>query len=152
MAAGIDRLGRRAQARGTADHFDKNWPIPTHTFCYRAIFNPNTPCNVWFFWISRHMSLMLAKKNQNIFGQTNLCLARVSKRCVLRCRAVTCATTLYVTTGSTPSTLPTGGAKDQLPPLRREAWYTTIRAQSTSFAESPASATTLASAYLLANP
>ena len=49
--------------------FDRNWPIPTHTFCHSAIFHPNTPCNVWFFWVSRHMSIILAKKMETFSGR-----------------------------------------------------------------------------------
>ena len=42
------------------------------------------------------------------------CRARASQLCVLRWRAITCATTLRVTTGSAPSTSPTGGAKKSM--------------------------------------
>ena len=69
MATGIDRLGRRAQAM-RAQPIDRNWPIPTHTFCHSAIFHPKTPCNeiVWFsVWVSRHMSISLAKKKWKHF-------------------------------------------------------------------------------------
>ena len=60
-----------------AVHFERNWPIPTHTFCYIAIFHPTTPCNVWFFWVSRQntkkttkiLSFLLAK-SMEIFSQT----------------------------------------------------------------------------------
>ena len=39
--------------------------------------NPD-PHNVWFFWVSRHRSIILAKKNGNIFRQ----ILRNSRKCV----------------------------------------------------------------------
>ena len=62
MATGIDRTGHRAQATGVDDDGRSNRPTPTHRFCHSAIFHPITPCNVWFFWVSRHRSIILAKK------------------------------------------------------------------------------------------
>ena len=62
MATGIDRTGRGAQATRADDDGRSNRPTPTHRFCYSAIFHPITPYNVWFFWVSRHGSIILAKK------------------------------------------------------------------------------------------
>ena len=58
----IDSAAERKRRAHAAVHFDRNWPIPTHTFCHSAIFHLNTPCNVWFFWVSRLASIILAKK------------------------------------------------------------------------------------------
>ena len=68
---------RRARARADDDQ-RSNRPTPTHRFCHSAIFRPITPYNVWFFWVSRHGSIILAKKNRNIFGQ----ILRNSRKCV----------------------------------------------------------------------
>ena len=54
-----------------------NRPTPTHRFGHSAIFHPITPYNVWFFWVSRQRSIILAKKNGNIFGQ----ILRNSRKC-----------------------------------------------------------------------
>ena len=53
-----------------------NRPTLTHRFYHSAIFHPITPYNVWFFWVSRHRSIILAK-NWNIFGQ----ILRNSRKC-----------------------------------------------------------------------
>ena len=45
-----------------------NRPTPTHKFCHSAIFHPITPYNVWFFWVSRHRSIILAKKMETFSG------------------------------------------------------------------------------------
>ena len=72
-------LPQSASDARAAVHFDRNWPISTHTFCHSAIFHPNTPCDVWFFWVSRHyVSHFSKKKNGNIFGQ----ILRNSRKCV----------------------------------------------------------------------
>ena len=42
---------------------------PTHRFCHSAIFHPITPYNVWFFWVSRHRSIILAKKMETFSGR-----------------------------------------------------------------------------------
>ena len=62
MATGIDWTGRRAQATRADDDRRSNRPTPTHRFCHSAIFRPITPFNVWFFSVSRHRSIILAKK------------------------------------------------------------------------------------------
>ena len=62
MATGIDWTGRRAQATRADDDRQSNRPSPTHRFCHSAIFRPITPYKVWFFWVSRHRSIILAKK------------------------------------------------------------------------------------------
>ena len=46
-----------------------NRPTPTHRFCHSAIFHPITPYNVWFFWVSRHRSIILAKKMETFSGR-----------------------------------------------------------------------------------
>ena len=46
-----------------------NRPSPTHRFCHSAIFRPTTPYNVWFFWVSRHRSIILAKKMETFSGR-----------------------------------------------------------------------------------
>ena len=62
MATGVDRTSRRAQATRADNGGRSNRPTPTHRFCHSAIFHPITPYNVWFFWVSRHRSIILAKK------------------------------------------------------------------------------------------
>ena len=71
MATGIDWTGRRAQAtRARADDDRRsNRPTPTHKFCHSALFRPITPYNVWFFWVSRHRSIILAKKIETFSGR-----------------------------------------------------------------------------------
>ena len=69
MATGIDRTGRRAQATRADDDGRSNRPTPTHRFCHSAIFHPITPYNVWFFWVSRHRSIILAKKMETFSGR-----------------------------------------------------------------------------------
>ena len=36
----------RKWSASDAQPFDRNWHIPTHTFCQSVTFHPNTPCNV----------------------------------------------------------------------------------------------------------
>ena len=69
---------RKRRARGRRPTFKSNRPTPTHRFCHSAIFRPITPYNVWFFWVSRQRSIILAKKNGNIFRQ----ILRNSRKCV----------------------------------------------------------------------
>ena len=51
---------RKRRARADDDR-RSNRPTPTHRFCHSAIFRPITPFNVWFFSVSRHRSIILAK-------------------------------------------------------------------------------------------
>ena len=75
---GLNRPQSASDARADDDR-RSNQPTPTHRFCHSAIFRPITPYNVWFFWVSRHRSIILAKKkNGNIFGQ----ILRNSRKCV----------------------------------------------------------------------
>ena len=70
MVTRIDWTGRRAQAthvRGRPPTFKSAYP--THRFCHSAIFRPITPYNVWFFWVSRHRSIILAKKFETFSGR-----------------------------------------------------------------------------------
>ena len=61
---------RKQHARAHADDDRRsNRPSPTHRFCRSAIFRPITPCNVWFFWVSRHRSIILAKKMETFSGR-----------------------------------------------------------------------------------
>ena len=46
-----------------------NRPTPPHRFCHSAIFHPITPYNVWFFWVSRYRSIILAKKMETFSGR-----------------------------------------------------------------------------------
>ena len=46
-----------------------NRPTPTHKFSHSAIFHPITPYNFWFFWVSRHRSIILAKKMETFSGR-----------------------------------------------------------------------------------
>ena len=46
-----------------------NRPTPTHRFCHSLIFRPITPYNVWFFWVSRHRSFILAQKMETFSGR-----------------------------------------------------------------------------------
>ena len=69
MATGIDWTGRRAQATRADDDRRSNQPTPTHRFCHSARFRPITPYNVWFFWVSRHRSIILAKKMETFSGR-----------------------------------------------------------------------------------
>ena len=57
----LNRLQGASDARAD-DNGRSNRPTPTHRFCHSAIFHPITPYNVWFFWVSRHRSIILAKK------------------------------------------------------------------------------------------
>ena len=59
---------RKRRARADDDR-RSNRPSPTHRFCHSAIFRPITPYNVWFFWVSRHRSIILAKKMETFSGR-----------------------------------------------------------------------------------
>ena len=59
---------RKRRARADDDR-RSNWPTPTHRFCHSAIFCPITPYNVRFFWVSRHRSVILAKKMETFSGR-----------------------------------------------------------------------------------
>ena len=59
---------RKRRARADDDR-RSNRPTPTHRFCHSAIFCPITPYNVWFFWVSRHKSIILAKKMETFSGR-----------------------------------------------------------------------------------
>ena len=59
---------RKRRARADDDR-RSNRPSPTHRFCHSAIFRPITPYNVWFFWDSRHRSIILAKKMETFSGR-----------------------------------------------------------------------------------
>ena len=69
MVTGIDRTGR----------WGSNRPTPTHRFCHSAIFHPITPYNVWFFWVRRHRSIILAKKPETFWGNSEK--LRNSRKC-----------------------------------------------------------------------
>ena len=79
MATRIDWLGHRAQAT-------RAWPVTSTEiglsrpifFFHSAIFHPNTPCNVGFISVSRHMFVILETRNGNIFGQ----ILRSFRKCV----------------------------------------------------------------------
>ena len=68
---------RKCRARADDDR-RLNRTTLTHRFCRSAIFRPITPYSVWFLWVSRHRSIILAKKYGNIFGQ----ILRNSRKCV----------------------------------------------------------------------
>ena len=60
MATGIDWTGRRAQATRARTTTDVQIGLPRPTdFATVQYF---VPYNVWFFWVSRHRSIILAKK------------------------------------------------------------------------------------------
>ena len=70
MATGIDWTGRRAQVTRARTTTDVQIGLPpTHRFCHSAIFRPITPYNVWFFWVSRQRSIILAKKMETFSGR-----------------------------------------------------------------------------------
>ena len=73
----LNRPQSASDARAVDDR-RSNRPTPTHRFCHSAIFRPITPYNVWFFWVSRHRSIILAKKMETIFRQ----ILRNSRKCV----------------------------------------------------------------------
>ena len=58
----LNRPPRSASDAHADDDRRSNRPTPTHRFCHSAIFRPIIPYNVWFFWVSRHRSIILAKK------------------------------------------------------------------------------------------
>ena len=62
MATEIDWNGRRAQATCADVDGRSNRPTPTHRLCHSKIFHWIAPYNVWFFWVGRQRSLILAKK------------------------------------------------------------------------------------------
>ena len=66
-----NRLNRPQSASNARadDDWRSNRPTPTHRFCHSAIFRPITPYNVWFFWVSRHRSIILAKKMETFSGR-----------------------------------------------------------------------------------
>ena len=70
MATGIDWTGRTARATRAQTTTDVQIGLPpTHRFCHSAIFRPITPYNVWFFWVSRHRSIILAKNMETFSGR-----------------------------------------------------------------------------------
>ena len=58
----IEPAAERKRRARADDDWSSNRPTPTHRFFHRAIFRPITPYNVWFFWVSWHRSIILAKK------------------------------------------------------------------------------------------
>ena len=60
---------RKRRARADDDGCS-NRPTPTHRFCHSAIFHPISLYNVWFFWVSRHRSIILAKKMETFSGRS----------------------------------------------------------------------------------
>ena len=64
----LNRSRSASDARADDDR-RSNRPTPTHRFCHSAIFSPITPYNVWFFWGSRHRSIILAKKMETFSGR-----------------------------------------------------------------------------------
>ena len=64
----LNRPQSASDARADNDR-RSNRPTPTHRFCHSAIFRPITPYNVWFFWVSRHRSIILAKKRETFSGR-----------------------------------------------------------------------------------
>ena len=64
----LDRPQSASDARADDDR-RSNRPTPTHRFCHSAIFRPITPHNVWFLWVSRHRSIILAKKMETFSGR-----------------------------------------------------------------------------------
>ena len=69
---GDRNLLNRPQSASDAHADDErrsNQPTPTHRFCHSAIFRPIPPYNVWFFWVSRHRSIILAKKMETFSGR-----------------------------------------------------------------------------------
>ena len=59
---------RKRRARADDDR-RSNRPTPTDRFCHSAIFRPITPYNVWFFWVSKHRPIVLAKKMETFSGR-----------------------------------------------------------------------------------
>ena len=64
----LNRSQSASDARADGDR-RSNRPSPTHRFCHSSIFRPITPYNVWFFWVSRHRSIILAKKMETFSGR-----------------------------------------------------------------------------------
>ena len=64
----MNRPQSASDARADGDR-RSNRPTPTHRFFHSAIFRPITPCTVWFFWISRHRSIILAKNMETFSGR-----------------------------------------------------------------------------------
>ena len=66
------RISNRPQSASDArvdDDGRSNRPTRTHRIFHSAIFHPITPYNVWFFWVSRHRSIILAKKMETFSGR-----------------------------------------------------------------------------------
>ena len=68
MATGLNRPLSASDARADDDR-RSNRSTPAHRFCHSAIFRPITPYYVWFFWVSRHRSIILAKKMETFSGR-----------------------------------------------------------------------------------
>ena len=69
MATGIGRTGCRAQAtraRGRRT-FESAYPDPQ--ILPQCNISSNYPLYVWFFWVSRHRSIILAKKMEIFLGR-----------------------------------------------------------------------------------
>ena len=64
----LNRPQSASDARADDDR-RANRPTPTHRLCHSAIFRPITPYKVWFFWVSRHRSIILAKKMETFSGR-----------------------------------------------------------------------------------
>ena len=65
---GLNRPQSASDARADDDR-RANRPTPTNGFCHSAILRPITPYNVWFFWVSRHRSIILVKKMETFSGR-----------------------------------------------------------------------------------
>ena len=58
----IEPAAERKRRTRADDDRRSNRPTPTHRFCHSAILRAITPYKVWFFWVRRHRSIILAKK------------------------------------------------------------------------------------------
>ena len=67
---------RKGRARGRRPTLKSAYPHPQ--ILPQCNISSNYPYNVWFFWVIRHRSIILAKKNGNIFRQ----ILRNSRKCV----------------------------------------------------------------------
>ena len=69
MATGINLTGRRAQATRAQPKTDVQIGLPRPTEVATVQYFVQLPRNVWFFWVSRQRSIILAKKVETFSGR-----------------------------------------------------------------------------------